>query len=866
MSDASLPERRRPSGSSDLSGPFGSARSSGESARVEQARRLAARADGLPSLNRLAELAARLLHTSSAQVSVIADDQTVMGGAGDASSSVGQRSPSADSLCTVTTEAAVPVVIPDATADPRTRDLPSVRSGAVGAYLGVPLHSGDHVVGALCVFSPGERAWTAEEVGLLAELAGPTMTELELAALESTYEEDRVLWQLAVDAAGVGAFDWDLRTDVLRWDERLLELFGHTRESFGGTIEAFNACVHPEDRDRVGLALSSAIESCGGYAAEYRVVRPDGEVRWVSARGHAIAGPDGTAARVVGAAYDTTAVHDGEARVARTLDAMPTAFFHLDRDWRFSYANPEARRLLGAIGSEVVGHVIWELFPDAVGTEFESSYRGAMDSDEPAAFEAYYPPPLDAWYEVRCWPVPDGLSVYFIEVTQRHQARAVLERAARRSELLAEVTRALTATLDEEEAVARLTQILVPGLGDWCVVTLVEGSPPPDPRSERGWRRRLRDIGWWHRDPERRTMVERYAQLRVPALTDDSLVAEALVSQEPVVVPSGATERIVGILRPGEAGQICRDLAPSAVAVLPLQGRGRLSGLMTVFRDAERGSFSEEDLDLLADVAGRAGLALDNANLYAGQRKLAEGLQRSLLTAPPQPADLEVAVRYEPAAESAQVGGDWYDAFEQTDGTLTLVIGDVVGHDTVAAAEMGEVRGLLRGIAATTGDGPAALLERVDRAMETLAVDTIATSVVARLEPSDAGPGWRRLRWANAGHPPPLLLEPGDDGVRTARLLWSTPANRMLGLPTDDESRAESVVDVPPGAVLLLFTDGLVERRGEVLDVGLERLRDTVLATSPDASLEEVADQVLRRQLPGWTEDDVALVVVRLRG
>lgn len=858
--------------------PFGLTRRD-EGGRVEQARRLAARPGGLPSLNRLAELASRLLRTDAAQVTVIAEHQVVMGGSGTAADDVGRSSPSDDSLCGVTTAAGAAVVIPDATRDPRVRDLPPVASGAVGSYLGVPLRAGGHVVGALCVFGPGARSWTDEDLTLLSALAGPATTELEMAALESSYEEDRVLWQLAVDAAGVGAFDWDLSTGALRWDDRLLALFGHTRDTFGSTIEAFDACLHPEDRDRVGKALDDAITTCGSYAAEYRVVRPDGDVRWVAARGHAIAGVDGVAARVVGAAYDTTAVHDGEARLVRTLEAMPTAFFHLDREWRFTYANPEARRLLGGIGSDVVGHVLWDLFPDALGTDFERYYRAAALSGEPAAFEAFYPPPLDAWYEVRCWPVPDGLSVYFIEVTQRHEARRVLDRAARRAELLAEVTRALTSTLDEEEAVARLTQILVPGLGDWCVVTLVEGSPPPDPATERGWRRRLRDIGWWHVDPTLRPLVERYTQVRVPALSDRSLVAEALGTLEPVIVQSGAAERIASILHPGEAGRLCRELDPAAAAVFPLQGRGRLAGLVTVFRDRARGGFSEEDLDLLEDVAGRAGLALDNANLYAGQRKLAEGLQRSLLTAPPQPDGLEVVVRYEPAAESAQVGGDWYDAFHQLDGALVLVIGDVVGHDSIAAADMGEVRGLLRGIAATTSDSPAPLLARVDEAMGTLAVDTIATAVVARLETptgGDAdlvGAGGRRLRWSNAGHPPPVVVLPpqgdgsdGRDARPEVRLLWASEADPMLGLfsEEDDAPRRETEVDLPDGALLLLYTDGLVERRGEVLDVGLERLRDALAELGTDRPLEELADGLLRRQLLGWTEDDVALVLVRI--
>ena len=138
-------------------------------------------------------------------------------------------------------------------------------SGAVGAYLGVPLVSGGHVVGALCAYDEVPRAWDAADVSLLELLAEAVTSELHLTVLEASYAEDRRIWQLAVDAAGVGAFDWDLVTDELRWDERLLALFGIERERFSGTIGAFNEFVHPEDRDRVAQALRGAIATKGTF-------------------------------------------------------------------------------------------------------------------------------------------------------------------------------------------------------------------------------------------------------------------------------------------------------------------------------------------------------------------------------------------------------------------------------------------------------------------------------------------------------------------------------------------------------------------------------------------------------------------------
>ena len=826
-------------------------------ARASSARRLARSQGGNVALDRLAELASRLLGTGSAQVSVISDVQRVVGGAGQVRHAVGTPSETADSLCLVTVEGRGPLMVHDARADHRVAALAPVASGAVGSYLGVPLVAGDgHTVGALCVFDPSPRQWTEDDVTVLEYLAAPVVAELELAALTSDYAADRVVWQLAVDAAQIGAFDWDLVTGELRWDDRLLELFGLDRAGFGGTIEAFDRTVHPEDLPRVRQALATAIESCGDYAAEYRVVLPGGDVRWIAARGRALSGEDGTAVRVLGAAFDTTAVQEGEARVRRVLETMPTAFFHLDSDWRFGYVNAEAERLLGAMRDDLIGGVIWDLFPASVGSGFEANYRHAAETGEPVAFDAYYPEPLRAWYEVRAWPSPDGLSVYFVDVTSRKDAEERVARAARRSALLARVTTKLTGTLDAEKAVGRLASLVVPELADWSVVTLVVDESHAD------WRRRLRDVGMWHVDRALQPLVDRYAELRLPALTEESYVAQALRGDAPVIVPEPAAEAIAAVLDSEEAREVCRRLDPAAGVIVPLRGRGRTVGLLSLFRGDDRGAFDEDELHTLTEVAARAGLALDNARMFAGQRELAEGLQRSLLTAPPEPDHLEVVVRYEPAAELAQVGGDWYDAFMQRQGDTVVVIGDVVGHDTAAAAAMGQVRSLLRGVAVHTGDGPADILRGVDRVMETLQVDTTATAVVARLEQTEEEKqrGLTRVRWSNAGHPPPMVVRPD----RTVETLSTSRYDLLLGFDPDTP-REERVVTVERGSTVLLYTDGLVERRGQTLDEGLDQLVEALTdLAAQDLDLEGLCDRLLRRMLPDRREDDIALVAVRL--
>lgn len=814
------------------------------------AARLIPAASGNPALDRLAGLASQLLGAPSAQVSLLSDVQTIAGGSGLPPGTVGTDGPPDESLCTVTAVNRAPLVVMDAVADDRVAALPPVTSGAVGSYLGVPLVADDgNIVGALCVFDPKPRQWSDADIGLLAQLASSAVAEMELSAVTAEYEAGQVMLGLAVDAAGVGTFDWDLTTGKLTWDDRLRELNGCDERDFGQTIEGFHARLHPDDLPRVTQTLQDAMDSCGEYEIEYRVTLPDTQIRWVSSRGRALCDEHGTTVRVLGAAYDTTSRRDSGARVERVLESMSAAFYSLDGDWRFSYVNAEAERLLGQSRDALLGQSVWELFPGAVASEFEENFRAAARTGKPVTFEAYYPAPLNGWYELRAWPSPDGLSVYFLDITERRAAQDRAERA----DLLSEVTSELTGTMDAEEAVARLAHLVVPTLADWCIVTLVD-------RENASGRHGLRDVGWSHADADALPLVERYARTRIEALGDGSFLGRALETGRIVAIPQGAADAIRQVLLSGEARDILEELAPESASVMPLPGRGRTVGLLSLFNGQERGPISREDLVTARDVAGRAGLALDNSRLYQQQRRLAEGLQRSLLTDPPEPDHVQVVVRYQPAAEAAQVGGDWYDAFLQTDGALVLVIGDVIGHDTEAAAAMGQLRGLLRGIAADSGDRPAGVLRRVDRVMQTLQVHTAATAVVARIEqtPDERHRGITHVRWSNAGHPPPMIISP--DG--TVAALAGVQADLLLGIDPDSK-RVESEVTLDRGATVLLYTDGLVERRGQSLDDGLALLRD-VLEELADLSLDDLVDQLLARMLPPRSEDDVALIAVRL--
>ncbi|SNR71054.1 SpoIIE family protein phosphatase [Blastococcus mobilis] len=813
--------------------------------RLDESRRLRPPADGNPALDRLAALAARLLGAPRGQISLLSDVQLVAAGDGLAPGTVGSESPLEDSLCTVTATAADALVVPDARADERVRGLPPVTSGEVRAYLGMPLTTtGGRTVGALCVFGPTPREWSDDDIATLRQLAESSVTELELSALVRQYEGDRVRWALAIDAAGIGTFDWDLVTGRLWWDDQLVRMFGYDVDGFAETIDAFNDRLHPDDVERVSEALQQCIDTCGEYDAEYRVVRPDGETRWVHARGRALPGPAGSAVRVLGAAYDTTGEREGAALVTRVLEAMPAGFYSLDREWRFTHVNAEGERLLGRSREDLIGQVLWDAFPAAVNSIFEESYRSAVRTGLPISFDAYYPAPLDGWYELRAWPTPDGLSVYFLEVTERRLVQDQAARSAQRLAILAQVSAELAGTLDAAAATAHLPRVVVPSLADFCIVTVVD----PDGRP--------RDVGSWHADPSSRALLERYAAVRLEAMPATSPLARALIGGEPT---RDAGAAIVDLLPPGEARDLLELLRPGTAVVLPLRGRGRILGLITLyFRPGT--AIENEDLSTAQDVADRAGLALDNARLYSTQQQLAEGLQRSLLTQPPEPDHAEIAVRYVPAAEAARVGGDWYDAFLQPGGSTMLVIGDVVGHDTAAAAAMGQLRGLLRGIATYSDAGPVEVLRGLDASMATLQARTLATAAVARFEqtPDERARGVTRMRWANAGHLPPLVINP--DGSVAELATWT--GDLLLGVDPEARRR-ESVVVLDRGATVLLYTDGLVERRDADLDAGMVRLRDAVMDVA-HLPLEQLLDEVLERLVDGHPEDDVALVAVRL--
>jgi anti-sigma regulatory factor (Ser/Thr protein kinase) len=293
-------------------------------------------------------------------------------------------------------------------------------------------------------------------------------------------------------------------------------------------------------------------------------------------------------------------------------------------------------------------------------------------------------------------------------------------------------------------------------------------------------------------------------------------------------------------------------LAPvSAITVPLLAGEAVVGALRVCFTDSGR-RHRAEDVAFLQDIATGAALAIENARLYEAEHRIAEVLQTSLLPQRlPRLPRLALGSRYLAGAEGTQAGGDWYDVLALDEHRAAVVVGDVVGNGPAAAAVMGQLRSALT-CALLDGHGPAQVLEQLDRFAARIPGSRGSTAACVVVD-------WERgeLCWARAGHPPPMLLDAGR-----VRLL-DGPSGTVLGV-TGRPPYTESRVAVGPGATVLLYTDGLVERRGEVIDEGVERLATGAAALTdrpPDALLGALLDSLVPAGRPS---DDVAVVAGRI--
>ncbi|MGI3224489.1 SpoIIE family protein phosphatase [Streptomyces sp. GTA36] len=337
------------------------------------------------------------------------------------------------------------------------------------------------------------------------------------------------------------------------------------------------------------------------------------------------------------------------------------------------------------------------------------------------------------------------------------------------------------------------------------------------------------------------------------AFTADGALAEILANVRPVAINDVLSQAALAEITEGPLpGQFSAIIAP-------LQRKRQLFGFAVLIR-YQHDPYDDADVLVAAQMATHSALGIDRALLERSQLYIAGELQRTMLPETlPRPTGVRLASRYLPAAETARVGGDWYDAIPLPGSRVALVVGDVMGHSMTAAAIMGQLRTTAQTLAGLDLP-PQEVLHNLDEQAQRLGSNRMATCLYAVYDPVA-----HRITIANAGHPPPVLLHLGG----RAEVL-RVPPGAPIGVGGVDFEAVE--LDAPAGATLLLYTDGLVESRLRDVWTGMEQLREELGTiahlTGPDRPppLEALCDQVLDILGPGDRDDDVALLAARFEG
>jgi GAF domain-containing protein len=428
---------------------------------------------------------------------------------------------------------------------------------------------------------------------------------------------------------------------------------------------------------------------------------------------------------------------------------------------------------------------------------------------------------------------------------ERESARAEAEFARERIELLAEATRLLSSSLDVETTIAELADLCVPRIADWMSVAVRDG-------------RDVREIVVRHPDTidaDRARDLRRWFPLEADG---DRGIARVLRTGVSELVARVDDEVLKSVASDAESFEALRSLGLTSVATVPLAAGDRVLGVLTVANAGSGRRFEPVDLTFFESLGRRAAVAIDNARLFRDREHMARALQRSLLPRRlPRIPGVELAVRYIPYGAGHDVGGDFYDAFAGLDDSWGVLIGDVCGKGAEAASIVGIVRHTVRGLAMAYSR-PSSILEALNRAiLEESPWDRFATACYVRLRPDVGG---FRATIALGGHLPPLLVSPGGE-VREV----GEPGS-LLGI-LEHPAVTDVAVDVSPGDVLVLYTDGLEEPRSTP-DVPADSV-ESILRRSSGMDAERIADELLAKfRAPQGRppRDDVALVVLRFTG
>ncbi|WP_437009006.1 SpoIIE family protein phosphatase [Streptomyces sp. enrichment culture] len=429
-------------------------------------------------------------------------------------------------------------------------------------------------------------------------------------------------------------------------------------------------------------------------------------------------------------------------------------------------------------------------------------------------------------------------------------------------------TRRIARGMDLDEIVMGLCRATVPTFADAILVYLREPLPVGDERPTGPLVLRLRRTdripaerdteGGFTPAPQPEPSELETVGAELCEVRQGSALAEVLRGVRPVFTDTPAARAALPELL-GEDRDFALPDGRRAI-LAPLRGRRRVIGAALFLRGPERIAFEADDLLVAAQLATHSALGIDKAVLYGREAYIADELQRTMLPENlPRCTGVRLASRYLPAAETARVGGDWYDAIPLPGSRVALVVGDVMGHSMTSAAIMGQLRTTAQTLAGLDLP-PQEVLHHLDEQAQRLGTDRMATCLYAVYDPVA-----HRITVANASHPPPVLLHLGGEAE-----VLRVPAGAPIGVGGVDFEAVE--LDAPAGATLLLYTDGLVESRLRDVWTGIEQLRERLAATAqltgPDhpPPLEALCDEVLDMLGPGDRDDDIALLAARFDG
>ncbi|MFE9722234.1 SpoIIE family protein phosphatase [Streptomyces sp. NPDC005794] len=547
--------------------------------------------------------------------------------------------------------------------------------------------------------------------------------------------------------------------------------------------------------------------------------------------------------------------------VAEVFGGSPAGVAVFDTELRYAYVNPALERLNGVPAAAHLGRHIAEVLPAMdVRTDV---MRQVLADGEPRDLTTSGQTWVDSAVERRYWRLAlhrleengrvRGLVAVAQEVTATLDQREELLRARSYLTLLDSAAVSVGTTLDAETTCQELAEFVVPVMADVAVVEMIPEDNGHSRREPPAGALRLRRSG----AAASAALADTLSQFGGPGTDidyrEDAAVPRCLATGEPMIVDLADHEQFGRAAPSPELIAAYRAIGLHSAFVVPLTARGRMLGALSLLRAGDSPPFTEgSDVVVARTLAGRAAVDLDHAYRYSREHGIARELQRSLLSEPRTPnPGVEIASLYLPAGEGALVGGDWFDAIPLRDGRHLKVMGDVMGHGVEAAVAMSNYRSMLR-IMADDDQPPHRVLERLDQAVERSGFDRAVTCLVAVVDRREGV-----CEVASAGHPPPVFIDPGANGARVARIPVGPPLGTGFG------GYLTTVLPCAPGTVLFMYTDGLVERRGEDIDVSIEQLARLTLPVSGrlDDLLQEVVDR-----FADTAEDDIAVLVSRSRG